>query len=179
MTLLTMLAGVVWGVWGGTLYATIGATLNALFLFFLARFFGQKPFQSFFSRKESLLLLIRFIERKAFASILVLRLVQVLAFEGPAVLAGVSRISALPFALATFIGISPYMLIYAYSGTQLKDLSPEGISRAGLPVLVISLFSLSLVVFFRKPMLAKLAQWENRANAFPEETKTKLKRKSS
>lgn len=163
MTLLTVLSGMVWGAWLGGLYSTIGATLNGLFLFFLVKIFGQKPFDFFLKKEESVDLVLRFVRKKAWGSLLFLRFVPVLGFEGPTILAAVAEVSAPTYTATTFLGVSPFLFFYARAGSTIHDFSLRDLGGAGVFIAALFVSSILLILFLRKPLFKKLAQWDARS----------------
>ncbi|MEF2073343.1 TVP38/TMEM64 family protein [Consotaella aegiceratis] len=116
---LTIAGGFLFGWWLGGLLTVVGATAGAAVLFKAT----QTAFGSFLRRKAGPAIgrFAEGFERDAFSYLLVLRLTPVLPFAvlniGPALL-GMSLRS---FVLATFIGIVPGALVYAFVGSGIDS----------------------------------------------------------
>lgn len=98
-TPLTIVSGILFGFWGGLLYTVLAANLSAAGAYGIGRFFGSgiKLEDSFLSRFVTPL------KERPFESVLIMRLIF-LPFDVVSYLAGITKISFLSHALATFVG---------------------------------------------------------------------------
>ena len=120
---LTVGCGFLFGLPGGTAIASCGATLGACASFGLSRRFGREGIFRAAAPKPLLAALDVALARKGFVVVLLTRLSLALPY-GPLNYAyGLSSVRFSHYALATWIGMLPGGLLYAYLGSTLKDLS--------------------------------------------------------
>ena len=110
-------AGLVYGHGWGTLYILIGAETGALIAFTISRLLGynfiQKKFggeikYKFFNSGKHLM-----------AAVFLSRLVPFISFDIVSYAAGLTKISYIQFAIATFAGILPASFLLAHFGSEL------------------------------------------------------------
>lgn len=116
-------AGLVYGHGWGTLYILIGAEAGALIAFTLSRLLGYDAMQKRFGDK---------ISNKYFNSgkhlmliVFVTRLIPFISFDIISYAAGLTRISYIQFALATFVGILPASFLLAHLGGKMSGNTAE------------------------------------------------------
>jgi uncharacterized membrane protein YdjX (TVP38/TMEM64 family) len=111
---LSILAGLVWGFWGGVLIVYIGALLGAGAAFLLGRWLGREAIERFtgtrVARVDELL------RRRGFLALLGARLVPVIPFTVINYTAGLTAVRRRDYALATAVGIIPGDLAYVAIG---------------------------------------------------------------
>ncbi len=119
-TLLTLLAGALFGAVKGTLIVNIGATGGAALAFLGARFLFKDWVESKFG--EKLKPLQSGFEKNAFNYMLFLRLVPLFPFFLVNLSSGITRIPLATFVLGTMIGILPGSFVYANAGSNLASI---------------------------------------------------------
>lgn len=119
--LCSFLGGYVFGVWQGTLWATVGTTLACCACFSYARFLGQSWIQQRYGKKIAPLQ--DFLCQSPFVLTMLVRIVPLGSNFLTNFLAGVSKIPALPFLGGSCCGFILQNLIFAMlgSGLQLSD----------------------------------------------------------
>lgn len=110
--LLSFVGAVLFGVWEGTLYTWIGATIGATGAFLLARFLGRDFVDQLLRGK--LRALDERLRERGFMSLLVIRLVPLFPFNGVNFGCGFTGIRLRDYVLATAIGIVPGTFVYQY-----------------------------------------------------------------
>ena len=112
-------SGYLYGHTWGTIYILIGAEAGALLAFSMARMLGYETMQKRFGDK---------INFKYFNSgrniamiVCISRLIPFISFDIVSYAAGLTRISYLQFAIATFIGIIPASFMLAHFGGELHS----------------------------------------------------------
>lgn len=125
-TILTILSGVFFGLWGGIIYTIIGANLSATLAYIIGRYFGSAKVpgtRSLFSRFASAC------RTKPFMTILTIRLLY-LPFDAVNYGAGFLRIPYIPYIVATFVGtllgITTFVAIGA--AVSIEEFRTNGIS---------------------------------------------------
>lgn len=103
----------------GTAYAYGGSLVAALVGYQLGRRGGRR-IERFRFRGFSRLS--RQLRRGGFSQVLALRLLPIAPFTATNILSGAARVPLLPYAAATLVGISPYVLTFALFGRQARRL---------------------------------------------------------
>jgi uncharacterized membrane protein YdjX (TVP38/TMEM64 family) len=111
-------AGVIWGWKLGSLYAIAGGLLGAIAAYFVALFLGEGLLDRFGSvgravRKQ--------VEHSGFTKMLIVRLIPGPPFAIWNFAAGVARMRFRDYALATFLGLIPSHIIFAYCADSLVN----------------------------------------------------------
>ena len=116
--LCSFLGGYVFGMWYGTLWATVGTALACCLCFSYARFLGQAWIQRRFGPRIAPLQ--NFLCQSPFLLTFVVRIVPLGSNFLTNFLAGVSRIPALPFLSGSCCGFVVQNLIFAMLGSGLQ-----------------------------------------------------------
>lgn len=134
---ITMTAGLVWGVWMGTLYAAAGALVGALLAFWIARKAGRKLIARMigghvtYCRDCS--------DTMLFGVVLGARLIPIVSFAFVSYGAGLTAMSARAFAIATLIGMVPMTIVYTGFGAV--------ITTGPLPLVIAGMICVMLMLF--------------------------------
>jgi uncharacterized membrane protein YdjX (TVP38/TMEM64 family) len=127
----TIGAGLLFGPVLGTATALVGATIGATGAFLLGRLLGRGAVEQFGGQRVATL--DRYLSRRGFPAVLVVRLVPLFPFNLINVVAGVTGIPVRDYVLATSVGIIPGTVAYAALGGTIEDPT----SRAFLAALAI------------------------------------------
>jgi uncharacterized membrane protein YdjX (TVP38/TMEM64 family) len=154
-SILTIAAGLLFGVWLGTLYAVVGATIGATAIFVAARAGFGGLAMSGGPRARQLAAGFR---ADAFNYLLVLRLVPLFPFWLVNLVAALAGMKLGVYVLGTFLGIIPGSFIYASLGNGFGDVVDAGrtpdlhiLLRPSVLLPVIGLASLALFpVLYRR-----------------------------
>lgn len=124
----------------GAAYAYGGSMTAALVGYTLGRRGGAIVDKLNFRRFDKISAQLR---RGGFVQVLMLRMLPIAPFTATNILSGAARVRVLPFAAATVIGISPYILTFAIFGRQARRLltDPSGVDIA-VTVAIVALASL-------------------------------------
>jgi uncharacterized membrane protein YdjX (TVP38/TMEM64 family) len=119
----SVLAGLVFGLWHGAIYAILGVTLGGMGVFLASRegFNGLKG-----RGGSSIHDLAEGFRRDGLAYLLILRLIPVVPFTLVNIAAAVSNLTLRTFTLGTLLGIVPSILVFAWSGDALIELLRRG-----------------------------------------------------
>ena len=140
-------AGVIWGWKFGSLYAIAGGMLGAIGAYYVALFLGEGLLDRFGSvgravRKQ--------VESSGFTKMLIVRLIPGPPFAIWNFAAGVARMRFRDYALATFLGLIPSHIIFAYCADSLVNgTMTEGDALKRLAIvcgLLIALILIPLVI---------------------------------
>lgn len=117
--LMSFVGALLFGVWEGTLYTWIGATIGATLAFLLAKALGRDFVDQLLGgRLQSLDQRLR---ERGFVSLLVVRLVPLFPFNGVNFGCGFTSIRVRDYVLATAIGIVPGTFVYQYLFSKLGE----------------------------------------------------------
>ncbi len=112
----TIAAGLVYGIVGGTAVALVGATLGAALAFLVGRYLLRKRIENSFKKNKKFAAIDQAIGKQGWKIVGLLRLSPLIPFNVSNYFYGVTSIGFWPYLLATFIGIIPGTLLYAYLG---------------------------------------------------------------
>jgi uncharacterized membrane protein YdjX (TVP38/TMEM64 family) len=129
-TLLSFVGAQLFGLWEGTLYTWIGATIGATLAFLVARRLGRDFVNQLLSGR--LHVLEQHLQRHAFMGLLVMRLVPVFPFSGLNLGCGLTNMRLRDFVLATALGILPGTFVFQYLFAYLGRALDEGMSWSDL-----------------------------------------------
>lgn len=142
-SLLTLAGGAVFGTLWGTIYTTIAANLGASLAFFEARYLGQEFIGSLFKKSKAGIL-----DEKAassgFQTILTLRLLPAIPFNGLNFGAGMSKIRYRDYALGTILGMLPATVVYTYFADALLSGATQANRQAYLRVALAAILLIAL-----------------------------------
>ena len=116
----TIASGFIFGLWWGFLWAMVGSTVSALFVFFLSRYmlhdFVTNNLKGRYPSVDKML------EGGGWSFILFLRLVPVLPFDLVSCFAGVSNLKFRDFLIGTILGEIPGAFVLVVLGTSLDNI---------------------------------------------------------
>ena len=115
-TLLVIVGGAVYGLWWGTLWSVIGASLGAIAAFCVARYLLSDWFKSRFYHKPIFKKLNIALCTNALFCVLTIRFSPVSPFNVVNFAFGLSPVPVRAYAVGTFIGIIPGTLAYTWLG---------------------------------------------------------------
>jgi len=135
-SVIAIAGGMAFGIYWGTLYTIIGATLGATVAFHISRLLGRGAVEKLV--KGKMLIVEDGIEHGGFMLIFILRLIPIIPFNVISFGAGLTKIKYSDYLLATMIGIIPGSLVFVNLGDKTLDVrSPEFVLAVGLLLLLI------------------------------------------
>lgn len=148
-SLLSIMAGGIFGPWKAFLLSMVSCFLSASFAFFLAKKLG-KPFVDKIL-KGKVMKLDNGIEKHGFIIMLLMRLSFVFAYDPLSYASGLTSMKYKDFILGTVIGIVPEMLAYSFMGKNFE----RGFSvKAFFPLIIIFIIA-SIAAFIYKKYKSK------------------------
>lgn len=144
-SLLTILAGNIFGPFIGLALSMISSFIAASLAFYLARFFG-KPFVDKIIGEKALKL-DENIEKNGFIIMLLMRLSIVFPYDALCYASGLTKIKYRDFILGTMLGILPEMAVYSFMG---KNIAHPFSIRFILPILSVMLLALISYYVYKK-----------------------------
>jgi uncharacterized membrane protein YdjX (TVP38/TMEM64 family) len=115
--ILTVGAGVAFGLFWGTFAALIGATIGATFAFLIARYMARDAVSKRFGKNKKFEAIDKAIGQQGWKMVGLLRLSPLIPFNLSNYFYGLTAIAFVPYFLATLIGMLPGTLLYVYLGT--------------------------------------------------------------
>jgi uncharacterized membrane protein YdjX (TVP38/TMEM64 family) len=146
-SLLTIIAGMLFGPWYGLLYTLVGENISANISYIVGRHF-MSGLEIYIHQKNRLLSrIITQIQSRGFIAVLLMRLAY-LPFDLVGYSSGAFKIKQKDFALGTLLGTVPGLMAYTFLGSSIIDINYFVI---GAVVLLASLSGASLLkIYFMK-----------------------------
>jgi uncharacterized membrane protein YdjX (TVP38/TMEM64 family) len=135
-SILTLGAGAIFGLAGGTIVVVIGATLGATGAFLLARTVLRHKVESMTAGNAKFRALDRAIAKEGAKIVLLVRLAVVFPFTYSNYAFGLTGIRTLPYFLATFFGIIPATFAFVYIGAAAETAATSSASKVKLAVYI-------------------------------------------
>lgn len=138
-TPLTLLSGALFGIVAGTVIALIGNTLGAILAFLLSRYIFREYIQNkILPKYPKILKYEKSLEKKAVATVVLLRLIPIFPFNGLNFLLGVTNIPLSKYAIGSFVGMIPGTFLFVYFGESLGSMSLVNVSLALLGIILLT-----------------------------------------
>jgi len=134
-SIMTLAAGLAFGVWWGTLTALTGATIRASTEFLVARLLGRDVVAKLLKGKVAAL--DEKVGANSFKAVLLVRLIPNVPFDVQNYGFGFSRVRFGPYVAATFLGMIPGCFAFVYLGESLSD--PKQFWKLGVAIALIVL----------------------------------------
>lgn len=115
--ILTVGAGVAFGLFWGTGTALIGATIGATCAFLIARYGARSAVSKRFGKNKKFQAIDHAIGQQGWTMVGLLRLSPLVPFNLSNYLYGLTAIAFVPYVLATLVGMLPGTFLYVYLGT--------------------------------------------------------------
>ncbi len=167
-SLLTIGAGIAFGIFGGTIIALLSATLGASLAFLIARYLARKPLEKKIEHNEKLKAIDSAIESNSIKVVSLLRLSPVVPFNLSNSLFGVTKVSFSCFLIASLLGMLPGALLYAYLG-HVGAAALSGSKSHTAPELIFLVFGLIMTIvvtaYLTRLARQELARTESRTKA--------------
>jgi len=128
-SILTIGAGVLFGVLRGSIYVSIGATLGALAAFLVGRYLARDWVRGQIAGNPKFAAIDKAVGREGWKIVLLTRLSPVFPFNLLNYGFGLTAVTLRDYALATWIGITPGTVLYVYIGSIGGNLATAGQSH--------------------------------------------------
>ncbi len=146
-SVLTIGAGALFGVVGGSVVVAIGATLTATFAFLLARTVLRSRIERWVAKNPKFVAVDRAIAREGSKIVVLVRLAAVFPFLFVNYAFGLTGIRALPYIVSTFIGILPGAIAFVYLGAAGAAVATQNRAKTIITIIgVIVAFAVSVYV---------------------------------
>jgi uncharacterized membrane protein YdjX (TVP38/TMEM64 family) len=128
-SILTIGAGVVFGLLRGAILVSIGATIGAIAAFLIGRYFARDWVRGQLEGNPKFAAIDRAVGREGWKIVLLTRLSPVFPFNLLNYGFGLTAVTLRDYALATWIGITPGTVLYVYIGSIGGNLATAGQSH--------------------------------------------------
>lgn len=125
-SLLTIGAGLAFGLWRGFLVVSAGSTLGASLAFLLARYLVRTRVEASAKNNPKFAAMDDAIGKEGWKMVAMLRLSPLLPFNLSNYLYGVTKIAFWPYVAASWVGMLPGTFLYVYLGAAGKQASSGG-----------------------------------------------------
>ena len=125
-SILTLGAGVIFGVLEGTIVVAVSATLGATAPFLIGRYVARDWVASRFEKSEKFRAIDKGVAEKGWKIVGLTRLSPVFPFNLLNYIFGITSVSLRDYVLASFFGMLPATLMYVYIGSLAGDLAALG-----------------------------------------------------
>ncbi|RDY26345.1 TVP38/TMEM64 family protein [Romboutsia weinsteinii] len=115
-SILAIAGGLVFGLFRGYIYTTIGALIGGTISFFISRYWGRDVVKKL--TKEKLDKIENMINNRGFVIVFLLRLIPLFPFDVISYGSGLTSIKYKDFLLATFFGTIPGILVFTNLGAE-------------------------------------------------------------
>ena len=139
--ILAVVAGAAFGLFAGSLYTIIGAMINSVLMFYIARFLGFHAVSDFTQNSKSKILKTLGEPGGKFSLILILRLMPLVPYNALNYACGVMNVSLRDYVVATFVGIVPATFIMVNLGEKALDMRSNGFIIACILMVVLVVLS--------------------------------------
>jgi len=119
--LITVAGGFLYGTFLGTLFSVLGATVGAVFAFWIVRYGMGTLIQERFAKQ--LAAFNRSVDQYGTPFLVAIHFIAVIPFFLVNILAGVTTLSTWRFAWTTAVGIFPVSLVYGFAGSKLRTIT--------------------------------------------------------
>ncbi len=119
-SILTVGAGLAFGLWKGFLAVSAGSTLGAVLAFLVARFVARDKVEAIARQNEKFRRIDNAIGKEGAKLIFLLRLSPVIPFNVSNYFYGLTAVEFWPYVLASWTGMMPGALLYVYIGVAAK-----------------------------------------------------------
>lgn len=133
-SILTLGAGALFGVVGGTIVVAVGATIAATLAFLLARTVLRKRVEAMAAKNPKFRAVDRAIAREGAKIVVLVRLSAVFPFLFVNYAFGLTSIGLVPYAVATFVGILPLTIAFVYLGAAGAAVATQHNARSAITV---------------------------------------------
>ena len=121
-SVLTLGGGVIFGLWWGSIYVFVAATLGATFAFLIGRYLSRDRVVRYMEAHPKFKALDRAVSQQGLKIVFLTRLCPLLPFNLLNYALGITQVSLKDYVLGSF-GMIPGTILYVYSGSLVGDLA--------------------------------------------------------
>ena len=121
-SVLTLGGGVIFGLWWGSIYVFIAASLGATFAFLIGRYLSRDRVVKYMEAHPKFKALDRAVSQEGFKIVFLTRLCPLFPFNLLNYALGITQVSLKDYVLGSF-GMIPATILYVYSGSLVGDIA--------------------------------------------------------
>lgn len=126
-SVLTLGGGVIFGLWWGSIYVFVAATLGATFAFLIGRYLSRDRVVKYMEAHPKFKSLDRAVSQEGLKIVFLTRLCPLFPFNLLNYALGITQVSLKDYVLGSF-GMIPGTVMYVYSGSLVGDLAAIGVA---------------------------------------------------
>jgi uncharacterized membrane protein YdjX (TVP38/TMEM64 family) len=146
--LFSVLGGLLFGYWIGTVYTIVGSTVGSVIAYYMARYWGREWVESLLKGKMKHL--DKKCRERGLTVTFLMRVIPILPCDVVSYICGFSNIKMLDYILGTFLGIIPGTFVYSYFGSSLGNMYSRQFILSVLLIVILSLIPLIVKKFSKK-----------------------------
>ena len=124
-SVLTLGGGVIFGLWWGSVYVFVAASLGATFAFLIGRYLSRDRVVKYMEAHPKFKALDRAVSQEGFKIVFLTRLCPLFPFNLLNYALGITQVSLKDYVLGSF-GMIPATILYVYSGSLVGDIAAIG-----------------------------------------------------
>lgn len=128
-SVLTLGGGVIFGLWWGSVYVFVAASLGATFAFLIGRYLSRDRVVKYMEAHPKFKALDRAVSQEGFKIVFLTRLCPLFPFNLLNYALGITQVSLKDYVLGSF-GMIPATIVYVYSGSLVGDIAASGAATA-------------------------------------------------
>lgn len=126
-SVLTLGGGVIFGLWWGSIYVFMAATLGATFAFLIGRYLSRDCVVKYMEAHPKFKALDRAVSQEGLKIVFLTRLCPLFPFNLLNYALGITQVSLKDYVLGSF-GMIPATILYVYSGSLVGDIAAIGVA---------------------------------------------------
>ena len=126
-SVLTLGGGVIFGLWWGSIYVFVAATLGATFAFLIGRYLSRDRVVKYMEAHPKFKALDRAVSQEGLKIVFLTRLCPLFPFNLLNYALGITQVSLKDYVLGSF-GMIPATILYVYSGSLVGDIAAIGVA---------------------------------------------------
>ncbi len=128
-SVLTLGGGVIFGLWWGSVYVFVAASLGATFAFLIGRYLSRDRVVKYMEAHPKFKALDHAVSQEGFKIVFLTRLCPLFPFNLLNYALGITQVSLKDYVLGSF-GMIPATIVYVYSGSLVGDMAASGAATA-------------------------------------------------
>ena len=128
-SVLTLGGGVIFGLWWGSVYVFVAASLGATFAFLIGRYLSRDRVVKYMEAHPKFKALDRAVSQEGLKIVFLTRLCPLFPFNLLNYALGITQVSLKDYVLGSF-GMIPATILYVYSGSLVGDMAAVGAATA-------------------------------------------------
>ena len=148
--MLSMCAGILFGLTQGLVIVSLGNLASCLIMFLIARYKGRQWFEKKLQKYKTVSNISRAIESEGWKMLFMLRVVPIAHMILLNVTCGMSKLKTKEYVFGTWLGMLPLLMLYVYMGSLTDSVisSPKGFQFAGSQNTIFTVIAIGMLIAF-------------------------------